>query len=226
MPAYPSYIPARDADCAAWATNFDTLLTAAPATYGLSAPDAVAVAAVVAPFISALTAATDPATRTPGTVAAKDAARAAMEAVVRPYAVRISKNPAVTNEDKTAIGVTVPSTTPTPIPAPAVAPELGVLAITPLNLKGTYKAAGASNKAKPFGVIGVEIAIAIGVAHTVDPNAATYVKTVTKSPFNLSFSSSDQGKNLTVFGRFVTRGGPGGEAQSGPWSAPLQTFVA
>ena len=225
MATYPPYIPPADADFATWLANFDALLTANPTDFGLDAADAAVVAPVAATFAAAYPISQDPATRTPVTVAAKDAARASAEAVVRPFAVRVSQNAAVTNANKAAIGVTVRTAVPTPIPPPVDAPTLGFEKATPLQLQATYEVAGSVGKSKPFGSVGVEIATAIGVAHTVDPSAATYRKTVTKSPFRLNFTSPDQGQKLTVFARFVTRSGPGGESQTGPWSAPLQTIV-
>lgn len=106
MPQNPPYIPPKDADCGPWSDNFSDVLTADPTDYGLVAGDAVAVAAVVTPWLAALATSTNPGTRTPVSIAAKDAARAAMEAVVRPYAVAISQNPAVSDALKTTIGVT------------------------------------------------------------------------------------------------------------------------
>lgn len=225
MASYPPYIPPADSLFAVWLANFAALLTAAPTTYGLTAPDAVAVQAVADAFAISYPISQDPATRTPVTVAQKDSDRASAEAIVRPYAVTISRDQAVLDADKTAIGVTVPSLVPAPIPAPVDAPALSLLALTSGVGRFGYKTAGASNKAKPFGAIGVEIRQAIGVAHTVDPNAATYVGDFTRSPFRLSFDPGDAGSKLTLFARFKTRSGPDGRAQVGPWSAPLQTIV-
>jgi hypothetical protein len=225
MSSYPPYIPPADADFSNWLVNFDTLLTAAPATYGLDAPDAAAVANVTATWVAAYALAIDPGTRTSATVADKDAARAAAEVVVRPFAVSISLNSAVTNLDKTAIGVTVRSTTPTPIPAPTVAPEVGIQSAIPMLQTLTYKEPGATGKSKPFGVVGVEVFRSIGVVAATDPAQASYNGTVTKSPFRQSFAAEDQGKICTYFTRFVTRSGPSGVAQAGPWSAPLSLVV-
>lgn len=225
MASYPPYIPNKDADFANWLLNFSTLLTAAPATYGLTAPDAVAVAAEQTAFAAAYSAAIDPSTRTPVTVAAKDSAKASALAVVRPFAVNISLNPGVLDADKTAIGVTVRSLVPTPIPAPVDAPVLAIGAWTPGVLKGGYSVDGVVGKSKPFGVIGVELWASVGVAHVGDPAACTFRGTVTKSPFRLSFQPADVGKAVTLFARFVTRSGPAGVAQVGPWSAPLNTYA-
>ena len=222
---YPPYIPPTDADFALWLANFDSLLTAAPATFGLTAPDAAAVAAVALAFALAYPISQDPTTRTPVTIAAKDTARANAEVVVRPFAVQVSLNNGVTAMDKTALGVTVRSLVPTPIPAPITAPELGIIALIPLQGTFSYKESGGTGKAKPFGSTGVQLAAAIQATHTADPADATLGTTVTKSPFRMAFNGPDAGQKLSLFARFVTSSGPGGAVQYGPWSAPLQTIV-
>lgn len=219
------YIPARDADYSAWLLNFATLIVLDPTDYGLLAGDAVAINAVNTSFQAAFVLATNPATRTAPTVAAKDAARVNSEQTVRPYAQRIRNNTTVSDLLKVGLGLTIPSTTPTPIPAPIVAPELGLLAAIPLQQTLTYRDPSAAGKAKPYGSIGVEIWRAVGVTPAVDPAQATYYATATKSPFRSTFIAGDVGKIVTYFARFVTRSGPGGIAQSGPFSAPLAIAV-
>lgn len=218
------YIPGPDEDFNAWLLNFSTLLTASPATYGLTAPDAVLVANEQVAFAAALTAATDPGTRTPVTVAAKDAARASAEFVCRPYAVRISQNPAVTNGDKTAIGVTVRSNTPTPIPAPVIAPVIALLSATPLVQQLQITPTGASNKAKPAGAIAIEIARTVGEVSATDPAQLSIIGQYGKTPLIQNFQAADQGKIVTYAARYRTRSGPGGVSQAGPWSN-LVNFV-
>jgi len=218
-------IPKPDALFAAWLTNFSTLLTAAPATYGLTAPDAVIVAGVTATWDAAYLAATEPSTRTSVTVADKNAARAAAEAVIRPYSVQISLDASVTNGDKTAIGVTVRSTVPTPIPAPVDAPSLSFVSAIPLVTSLQAKVAGSTGKAKPAGCIGIEIYRSVGAVAAVDPAQLGYVGTATKTPFVQNFGAGDQGKVCTIAARYVTRSGPGGVSQSGPWSALLSFVV-
>lgn len=225
MPA-PSYIPAKDADFDAWLLNFTTLLTAAPTTYGLTAPDAVICAAQYTAWHPDYLAATNPATRTSVTVAAKDAARVTAEQVVRPYAQQIAKNSSVTPGDKTAIGVNLPNNSPVPIPAPTSFPILGFRAATPLQHLLQYQDSDlGTGKAKPFGAIGMELYRAIGTVPAVDPSQATYYAQVTKSPCRVTFGAGDVGKTCTYFARWITRSGPQGVAQNGPWSAPLVAAI-
>lgn len=225
MPQAP-YIPARDADFNNWLQNFSTLITAAPATYGLASGDAVTIAAQATAFDAAFLLATDPNTRTPVTVGAKDTARATAEAVVRPYAVDISRNAAVTTGDKIAVGVNLPNNAPVPIPPPTTFPQLAFRAATPLEHVLQYQDSGlGTGKKKPFGAIGCEIWHAIGTAPAVNPGSASFHGTVTKSPLRVSYQPGDVGKLATYFARWVTRSGPGGAAQVGPWSAPLTVAI-
>jgi hypothetical protein len=215
------YIPARDSLFSSWLLNFATLIAASPTDYGLIAGDATAITAQNTAFQAAYLLATDPGTRTSVTVAAKDTARSNAEGVVRPYAMRIRNNTTVSDGLKVGLGLTIPSTTPTPVPPPIVAPELGILSAIVGTTRLTYKEPGAAGKAKPYGSIGVEYSRAIGTVPAVDPAQGSIWGTATKSPFQMAHDPADAGKVCTLFGRFVTRSGPGGIAQSGPWSAPL-----
>lgn len=217
MPA--SYIPAQDALFSNWLLNFSTLLTDSPATYGLTAPDAVIVANQEAAFAAAYALAIDPSTRTSVTVASKDAARASAESVVRPYAVTISLNPSVTNGEKVAIGVTVRSNIPTPIPAPVTPAVISLISAMPLTQQLQIRAVGSSTKAKPQGCIAIEVARSVGTVAATDPNQLAIVGQYGKTPLIQNFVAEDQGKIVTYAARFRTRSGPAGVSQAGPWSA-------
>lgn len=219
------YIPAPDSAFALWLANFSAKITAAPTTYGLVSGDATAIAAVATPFATAFAVATDPATRTSSTIATKDTARANAELTVRPYAVRISLNPAVDDSDKVDVGVTVKITTPTPVPAPTVAPILSLISQSFGTATLAYKTTGATNKAKPYGVIGVEIVQSIGTVFATDPEQCDWLAQVGKSPFPIAWANDDAGKKATYFARFRTRSGPAGISQAGPWSGALNLIV-
>lgn len=218
------YIPTRDADFESWLLNFSTLLTAAPTTYGLTAPDAVAVAAEYTAWNAAYLLATDPSTRTPVSVAAKDSARASAEAVVRPFAVLISLNAAVLPGDKVAIGVTLRNTTPTPIPAPVIAPAIELIKATPLVQQLQIRPVGSTSKAKPAGSVSIEVARSVGTVAATDPAQLSIVGQYGKTPLIQTFTAPDQGKIVTFAARYRTQSGPAGVSQAGPWSA-LSSFV-
>jgi len=222
----PSYIPAPDADFNNWLNNFSTLLTADPTAVGETAGTALVLAADVTAWNAAYATATNPATRTAPAVAAKDNARVAAEATVRPIAIRIRNNAAVTDAQRVDYGVTVPKLVPTPIPAPTSFPIIGLRAATPGVHQLQYTDSDApSGKAKPFGAVGIELWRSVGTVPATDPSQCTFYGTATKSPFRSTFITADAGKVCTYFARWNTKSGPGGMAQTGPWSAPLSVVI-
>lgn len=220
------YIPASDADFDAWIVNFSTLLTADPTAYGEDAASALVVQTAADTWTAAYLAATDPGTRTTPTIAAKDAARVDADAAARPVAQRINANTSVTNMQREDLGITVRKTTRTPVPAPITAPALTLRSAIPNQHELSIRdETTPTTKAKPFGVVGVELHRAIGVAPAVDPAATSFLNVTTKTPTWQQTDPGDAGSTVTYFARWITRSGPGGEAQRGPWSAPL-SFIA
>lgn len=220
------YIPSRDADYALWLANFNGLIAATPADYGLIAGDAAVISAANTAFQAAYTASITPETRTSATIAEKDAQRAAATATVRPYAVTISRNAGVSDELKTGLGINLPNASRTPIPAPTTAPVLSHLASTHLAAKLGYRdTTTPTSKSKPPGVVSLELRQMIGLAPAVDPDAAPTLGLFTKSPLGIAFSAGDVGKVVTLWGRWTTKSGPAGVAQSGPWSAAVSFGV-
>lgn len=223
---YPPYIPTKIADRALWYANFSTLLTATPALFGLVAGDAVIVAAANLAFQTAYGVSNNPMTRTSPAIAETQARDVQCAAVIRPYAVRISKNPSVTNENKANIGVTIPSTVPTPIPPPTTQPAINLVSATDLvHVLAYYDTSTPTSKAKAAGSIGIEVWRTVGIAPAVDPSVAQYYGTFTKSPMRSTFQSDQRGKVCTYFARWVNRSGAGGAAATGPWSAPVSFGV-
>jgi hypothetical protein len=221
-----SYIPASDSGFNDWLLNFSTKLTAAPATYGLTAPDATIVSDQAALWTAAYGPTLIPATRTSPAIATKDAVKAATLATVRPFSVNISLNASVTDGAKAAIRVTVRKVTPTPVPPPTTKPVIGILT----NVAGVVQfqvrdATTPTTKAKPAGCIGVELWAAVGVAAAIDPSQARYVGTQTKTPNSWTAEPTDRTKIVTFFTRWTTRSGAGGRAYTGPWSDPVNTVI-
>lgn len=225
MPALPPYIPPKDADLANWADNFSDLATASPGTYGLLTADAVAIAAVVTPFLSAYSTAINPSTRTPVTVAAKDVARTNMLDLVRPYAVAISLNAGVLTSDKIAIGVNPRTSTPTPVATPTTSPVLGISAAGNLVhvIRARDEESSPTSKAKPYGVTQMQLwAAAVTIATpTPTPDETTLKQIVTKVPTQAFWDSDDAGKKAVYYARWQTRTG-----LVGPWSSPVDMTIA
>lgn len=222
----PDYIPQPDIEADTWFQNFADLATAAPATYALTAGQALDATNAANAYTAALALALEPSTRTPVTVAAKDAAKATAYTVIRPLAMIVAGSGAVSNGNKVAIGVTVRQIDRPPIPAPTAFPLLGFRAATPLQTRLIYNSSDTpTSRAKAAKSTGMEVWTAVGTVAAVDPAACTLRFVATKTPFVLDHAPEQIGKVLTVFARFVNASGPGGVAAVGPWSSPLVTTI-
>jgi hypothetical protein len=223
MPALPPYIPAQDVNLATWADNFSDLITAGPATYGLLAGDATAIAAVVTPFLSAYSLAVNPSTRTPVTIADKDDAKIAMLALVRQYAVQISLNAGVLTADKIAVGVNPRTSTPTPIATPTTSPVVTIVSAPPLQhiLRYRDEMSSPTVKAKPYGVTQILIYATASATPITDQNALDFKGAYTKAPSLIEWQPEDAGKQAYYAGRWMTRAG-----KVGPWSSVTNFTIA
>jgi hypothetical protein len=226
------YIPTTDSGLDAWSLNFSTLISANPAQYGLTPPDAAAIAVAQAAFAAAYLlggssgsppAPVNPSTFTSVTVAAKNSAKISMTVLARTYASQIRLDPGVLNADKTALGLNLPNNSPSPIPAPATFPVLTIVAIAQglMQLRYADNLTPASRK-KPDGALQMELWRGIDPAVIITPTACTLVAVVTKQPYVSSFASSlDAGKKATFFARWLTRRG-----LFGPWSAGVSATIS
>jgi hypothetical protein len=217
-----SYIPTKDADFQNWILNWSTLLTAAPATYGVTAADATAQAAQYALWYAAYGVAVNPATKTKTTVAAKNAARVAATDAIRPLAQTISVNDGVTNANKLALGLNLKgSTGPTPIPTPTSNPVLQFIAATQgeQTFKWVDSSDGVSRK-KPFGVLALVIFAQESSTPITDPTLLAFQTLETKQPFGLDTSFATPGARVYTASYYITRTG-----LKGPWS-PVVNNIA
>ncbi len=219
------WIPSTDLDLSTFSQNFSDVLSADPTTYGLTAGDASGFATLNNSWEAAYTTATNPSTRTPDTIAAKDTAKNAMKPEMRRLGNLIQANVSVSDGDKVAIGLTVRDTGPgsqTPVPAPTSFPLLNILSATPFNhnLKVTDSDTPTTN-AKPVGAIALEFHAQVSTTPIVDPDAIAYAGMETNHLINFQFSAGDVGKQVYYAGRWITRTG-----LVGPWSDVLSFTAA
>lgn len=217
-----SYIPLKDSLCKDWLVNFAARITAAPATYGLTAAEALTICNAVNAFVAAYTIAIDPSTRTRASVADKDAMKAAALAISRPYAQLVRRNNGVSNQDKLDLGLTIVDTSPTPIPAPQTSPILSIVGATPLQHTLRYVDQNTPTKrAKPAGVIFLELMCQTSATPLTDPALIGFKQLSTANPVAVDFVQADAGKTAYYAARWVTRRG-----LLGPWSNIVSFTVA
>jgi len=217
-----SFIPDTDHGALEWMQVFSQGITAAPATYGLVAADATAIANVVNAYAAAYAANIDPATKTKVTVIAKNNTRAAAESVCRQYAAVIKHNAGVTDENKAAIGVPPINNQHAPVPVPGTPPLLNVLgAIDGGHVVRFADAITPDSGAKPVGAASLQLFVAVGEAVVTDPDVAEFQGIHSRNGIDLSYGAAESGKYATYFGRWC-----GVRGDVGPWSKPASMRIA
>lgn len=220
----PPYIPAAEPAFKGWLDNFLNILALSAAAYGLVPSDLNGFAIAVTDYDTAYGESENPATRTNVTIAARVSARAIAERQARVIAMQVQAfGPSAAL--LTAAGLTVAKVPSTPVPPPQTEPDLGLVSGSSLAHKLQFRVPGNVGKAKPPGVTGIQIFRAVGTLPAIDASQATYLTTVTKSPFVVDFAAGDRGKIATYYGRYVTRSGPNGQASTGPFSVALVAGV-
>jgi hypothetical protein len=204
-----------------WADNFATLITASPATYGLTSGDAAAINSVQSSFATAYSLVTSPMTKTPNTVQNKNTARIALLATVRPYAQTIGLNAGVSSGAKVALGINPRTSTPVPITAPTTYPALTISTALSLTHIIRYRdsIASPSVKSKPYGVTQMQLFATASGTPITDPNLLAFQQLATKSPLMQSWPSGSAGQRAYYAARWTTRKG-----LVGPWS-PIVSFI-
>lgn len=222
MPALPPTIPPKDGDFDNWFNNFSTLITAAPATYGLAPSDAVIIASQFSAWHAAYLLVVSHSTRTAMTVSAKNTARVNALAVIRPYGRTISNNAGVTSANKIALGLNPQTSTPTPITAPTTNPTLTVQSASNLAIILRYRdsMASPSVKSKPYGAKSCEIYCTVSATPITDPTLLFFKVSATKSPLTITFGSGDVGKQAYMVARWKTQTG-----LFGPWGSIINFTV-
>lgn len=220
MPA--GYLPAKIVSFAAFALNFNTLMTATPAKYGFTAGDAAALNVAYVTFNNAYAVSQNAGTRTSPAIAATQAARNALTVVIRNMARLVQANAGVADADKQALGLPIHDTTPTPTPAPATSPIIGIVAATPGELTATYRDQNSTpqSRAKPVGVKFLEVHMFAGTTAPASEAATPYLMDVTRTPFAIPTQPGDAGKTAFVYARWKNAKG-----QVGPWSALSQFTI-
>ena len=215
------YIPGPDANFQAWQSNFVTFANANLAALGLVAADMTPVTAAQTTWAAAFPAHITAAAAAKAAKQAKDDARSVYVAVIRPLVRRLQASALVSDAEKASLGITV-AQTPAPIGAPTTAPIVSVECGN--RLQHTLRfvdSATPTRKAKPVGVLGVEIWNKVGTTPPAGEADLRFVAVDTNAPYVLNFDSVDGSKTAYYWLRWVS---PTGER--GPWSEQAQATVA
>jgi hypothetical protein len=132
---------------------------------------------------------------TPVDTAAKNNAKKAAKAAIRPFVNKYLRFPPVNNEDRTAMGIRNPDPHPTPVKPPEKGPSYSIAQMGPGILGIIYRNGEKGKKgSKPPGVRGARIYY--GVFDTPPANQKALPASVwaTRCPHSVTFRETDRGK--------------------------------
>ncbi len=216
------YIPREDANFRTWAEHFASHLSATPELFMLTPAQAASIQSVVDDFVTALAVATDEATRTKPSIAAKDDARAVAETLCRQYAILIKDNTGIDDDDKIMIGVRPINPNREAIECPQTSPLISILGNTPGSQ--TLRFADTTtpdSKAKPFGASELQLFRGMGEEETAPLSDCRFYGKFTRNPIGVEFQETDDGKMATYYARWCSVRG-----EVGPWSLPISMRIA
>src|SRR5688500_12971677 len=98
MASKKDFLPHKNADLIAWSSNFSQRINAGAPAVGLTAPQAAAYQTAHDLWAGLLETATEPSTRTRGTISAANDARTPLKAMARELARIINAYPPITNQ--------------------------------------------------------------------------------------------------------------------------------
>ncbi|MGE3107186.1 MAG: hypothetical protein AB7O77_02420 [Phycisphaerales bacterium] len=215
------YLPGPDADYQAWVTNFVTYANANLAALGLVAADMTPVTTNQTTFNTNFAAHIAAKAAAQAAKQSKDESRSGLTAAIRPLVRRLQASTVVSDAEKASLGITV-AQQPGPIGPPTTAPICSIECGA--RLQHTLRFVDETTptrKAKPAGVLGVEIWNKVGETPPANESELRFVAVDTNAPYVLNFPAADGGKTAYYWMRWVS---PTGER--GPWGEQSQATIA
>ena len=214
------YIPRPDGAFLEWVKNLYAYALAQFPGWSIPSPQ-TGLETLMTAYDAAYTAAENP-NRGKADVLRKNETRTALEAAVRVYVkAYLINNPAVTGEDKVALGLPVYSHTRHPVPVPHTSPQLFIDTRTRRRLIITYQDEGSTHRGKPDHVHGIEVRWAILDNPPADVKDLTHSAFDTNPPLTLEFEEHERGKKVFMCGRWEIQR----EGEKGPDGAIEEAII-
>lgn len=218
-------LPNQDAKFDNFQSNLVSIVTTNATAWGITTGEIDALTDAQTPWTDTWLVAKVKTNRTSAQIKAKDDARKAYSAVLRPFIqTRIQLNPLLTDADKLTCGIKPRDTVRTRIPAPNATPQ-----ITLLNGAGNSMSLyfspprgedGSSSRGKPKGVAAIKLAVQMGGDAPNSPEDCRNTLTLTRSPKRFSSDPGKAGQSIYVFGCWLNAKG-----EEGPWSSLVQGIM-
>lgn len=214
------YLPTRESELVTWASNFNTLVQAGAITYGLTPAQALQMGSLYTAFAAAHQTASDPATRSPSNIIAKNTAMKNMVACIRQLARILQANPSLSAQQKSDLGLTVRDVEPSPVNPPASAPMLDVLSAAGRLVKiRLHDSANPARRGRPDGVAGASVFSFVGPTPPAELSAWMFVGNTSRTGMDVQFDAQVPAGAVV----WLTACWFNGKAQNGPACSPVNT---
>ncbi|MDR1375134.1 MAG: hypothetical protein LBJ24_09205 [Treponema sp.] len=153
---------------------------------------------------------------------AKNDAKKAAKAVIRPFVNKFLRYDPVTNEDRAAMGIPNRDDHPSPVQPPEQGPNYSIAQMGPATLGIVYRNGEKGRKgSKPKGMTGAEIHYGVFDTAPADQNELPGMVWATRVPHQIHFRESDRGKRVW----FALKWGTRREKCESNWSEMQSEFV-
>jgi len=210
----PDFIPTADSDFNTWQQNFVTYANGNLAALGLVAADMTAITAGTTAWSTAYSTHVTAQAAAVSAREAKDGARRTYEQALRVLIARLQASPTVTDARRAAMNITVRSKDRTPSSAPTTRPVVSV--DTSQRLRHVIQfmdEATPTKRARPAGVMGVEVWVKLGDAPPADAAECQFLALDSATPYLAEYPGAQAGKKAHYLLRWASTRG-----EKGPWS--------
>jgi hypothetical protein len=214
------FVPTADAAFNQWQIVLIAFLLANAQRLGLSADAIAALQVLQAAWQAAFAIAKDPATRTKAAVAAKNAARTALEKALRAFVKEyISYNHSVSDADRENMGLPVYDSKPSPVPPPSTMP-IGKVDFSVHQRHLLHVSDASITSAKGENAHGFEVWCKKGGEVPSKDGDFAYAGFSSRSPFAIDYPMEMVGQTVYYRFRWVNA-----RNQPGPWSEAVVSAV-
>jgi hypothetical protein len=142
---------------------------------------------------------------------AKNDAKKAAKAAIRPFVNQYLRFPPVTDEDRTAMGIPNRDNIRTPIGIPKTIPVFTIIIKGIRQVTIPFHNEGTTSRAIPYGMNGAVVSWKVSDTLITKPKLLDHTELATKSPCILHFDEEDRGKIVSIALQWQNEGGVRGD---------------
>lgn len=216
-----NYLPAKGSEYHAFVVNLNTQIKADAAGFGVDAAEATALDDATGAFTAAYALAEDPATRTRVNIEAKDDAKKALTAVIRPLVKRIQGWSGMTNAKRALLQITIADVDPTPVPVPDTAPLIQFESVVGNQVTLRLRDADSTRRGRPPYVTGATVFSYVGEAAPADISDWKFEGNIKDTVTTIDIPATVPPNTKVFFTSFWRNN----RDESGPATSPVSTWT-